>query len=445
MLSLVGRVAAALASGALQGLSPSASLTQAQLLLQATPAAVQTARDYAAQRQAQTPGITTYLNALEVQGTETRLVLEAAQHLGESTIRTIAMDRTEGLVRGQKVLDSGAPIKILVGTETLGRIMNVSAERIDERSPIKNKQFSPIHGETSEFIEMSVEQEILGGKIGLFGGAGVGKTVLIIELINNFAKSHGGYSIFAGVGNDLYHEMIESGVINLKDATSKVMPVYGQMNEPPATGLTVAEFFRDQEGQDVLLFIDNIFGFTQAGSEISALLPTLATDMEGIYVPADDLTDPAPATTFAYLDAITVLSCELAELGIYPVVDPLDSTSRIMDPNIVGSEHYDGILQDYKSLQDIISILGMDKFSKEDKLTVSRAWKIQRFLSQSFHVAEVFMGHREKMVPLKEIIKGFQKILIGEYDHLPEQAFYMVGPIEECAAKADKLAEEHSS
>uniref|UniRef100_H0VZD9 ATP synthase subunit beta n=1 Tax=Cavia porcellus TaxID=10141 RepID=H0VZD9_CAVPO len=487
MLSLVGRVAAASACGALRGLSPSASLPQPQLLLRASPAAVQPARDYAAQTSpSPKPGAATgrivavigavvdvqfdeglppILNALEVQGRDTRLVLEVAQHLGESTVRTIAMDGTEGLVRGQKVLDSGAPIKIPVGPETLGRIMNVIGEPIDERGPIKTK---------------------------LFGGAGVGKTVLIMELINNVAKAHGGYSVFAGVGertregNDLYHEMIESGVINLKDATSKVALVYGQMNEPPGararvalTGLTVAEYFRDQEGQDVLLFIDNIFRFTQAGSEVSALLgripsavgyqPTLATDMgtmqeritttkkgsitsvQAIYVPADDLTDPAPATTFAHLDATTVLSRAIAELGIYPAVDPLDSTSRIMDPNIVGSEHYDvargvqKILQDYKSLQDIIAILGMDELSEEDKLTVSRARKIQRFLSQPFQVAEVFTGHMGKLVPLKETIKGFQQILAGDYDHLPEQAFYMVGPIEEAVAKADKLAEEHAS
>nr|XP_023423474.1 ATP synthase subunit beta, mitochondrial [Cavia porcellus] len=491
MLSLVGRVAAASACGALRGLSPSASLPQPQLLLRASPAAVQPARDYAAQTSpSPKPGAATgrivavigavvdvqfdeglppILNALEVQGRDTRLVLEVAQHLGESTVRTIAMDGTEGLVRGQKVLDSGAPIKIPVGPETLGRIMNVIGEPIDERGAYQNQTF-----------------------LGLFGGAGVGKTVLIMELINNVAKAHGGYSVFAGVGertregNDLYHEMIESGVINLKDATSKVALVYGQMNEPPGararvalTGLTVAEYFRDQEGQDVLLFIDNIFRFTQAGSEVSALLgripsavgyqPTLATDMgtmqeritttkkgsitsvQAIYVPADDLTDPAPATTFAHLDATTVLSRAIAELGIYPAVDPLDSTSRIMDPNIVGSEHYDvargvqKILQDYKSLQDIIAILGMDELSEEDKLTVSRARKIQRFLSQPFQVAEVFTGHMGKLVPLKETIKGFQQILAGDYDHLPEQAFYMVGPIEEAVAKADKLAEEHAS
>uniref|UniRef100_A0A671EVD7 ATP synthase subunit beta n=1 Tax=Rhinolophus ferrumequinum TaxID=59479 RepID=A0A671EVD7_RHIFE len=496
MLGIVGRVAAASASGALRGLSSSTPIPQVQLLLRAAPAALQPAREYAAQTSPSPKagaatgrivavigavvdvqfdeGLPPILNALEVQGRETRLVLEVAQHLGESTVRTIAMDGTEGLVRGQKVLDSGAPIKIPVGPETLGRIMNVIGEPIDERGPIKTKQFAAIHAEAPEFIEMSVEQEILvtgikvvdllapyakGGKIGLFGGAGVGKTVLIMELINNVAKAH--------------------------DATSKVALVYGQMNEPPGararvalTGLTVAEYFRDQEGQDVLLFIDNIFRFTQAGSEVSALLgripsavgyqPTLATDMgtmqeritttkkgsitsvQAIYVPADDLTDPAPATTFAHLDATTVLSRAIAELGIYPAVDPLDSTSRIMDPNIVGAEHYDvargvqKILQDYKSLQDIIAILGMDELSEEDKLTVSRARKIQRFLSQPFQVAEVFTGHMGKLVPLKETIKGFQQILAGEYDHLPEQAFYMVGPIEEAVAKADKLAEEHS-
>uniref|UniRef100_A0A8D2M159 ATP synthase subunit beta n=2 Tax=Neoaves TaxID=3078114 RepID=A0A8D2M159_ZONAL len=407
------------------------------------------------------------------------------------------MDGTEGLVRGQKVLDSGAPIRIPVGPETLGRIMNVIGEPIDERGPITTKQFAAIHAEAPEFVEMSVEQEILvtgikvvdllapyakGGKIGLFGGAGVGKTVLIMELINNVAKAHGGYSVFAGVGertregNDLYHEMIESGVINLKDATSKVALVYGQMNEPPGararvalTGLTVAEYFRDQEGQDVLLFIDNIFRFTQAGSEVCAGRENhhhtqglhhlragegrTSLSIPGscaIYVPADDLTDPAPATTFAHLDATTVLSRAIAELGIYPAVDPLDSTSRIMDPNIVGPEHYDvargvqKILQDYKSLQDIIAILGMDELSEEDKLTVARARKIQRFLSQPFQVAEVFTGHMGKLVPLKETIKGFKQILAGEYDHLPEQAFYMVGPIEEAVAKAEKLAEEHA-
>jgi len=443
------------------------------------------------------------LNALEVHGRTPKLILEVAQHLGENVVRTIAMDGTEGLVRGQNVSDLGSAIMIPVGPETLGRIMNVIGEPIDERGPIKSQHMAAIHAEAPEFIDMSVEQEILvtgikvvdllapyakGGKIGLFGGAGVGKTVLIMELINNVAKAHGGYSVFAGVGertregNDLYHEMIEGGVISLKDKTSKVALVYGQMNEPPGararvalTGLTVAEYFRDKEGQDVLLFIDNIFRFTQAGSEVSALLgripsavgyqPTLATDMgqmqeritttkkgsitsvQAIYVPADDLTDPAPATTFAHLDATTVLSRAIAELGIYPAVDPLDSTSRIMDPNIIGADHYgvardvQKILQDYKSLQDIIAILGMDELSEEDKLTVSRARKIQRFLSQPFQVAEVFTGHAGKLVPLEETIRGFKKILNGELDHLPEIAFYMVGPIEEVVAKAETLAQ----
>ena len=444
------------------------------------------------------------LNALEVEGRKPRLILEVAQHLGENTVRTIAMDGTEGLVRGNVVLDTNSPIKIPVGPETLGRIINVIGEPIDERGPVVTDKYAAIHQEAPEFVEMSVEQEILvtgikvvdllapyskGGKIGLFGGAGVGKTVLIMELINNIAKAHGGYSVFAGVGertregNDLYHEMIEGGVISLKDKTSKVSLVYGQMNEPPGararvalTGLTVAEYFRDEEGQDVLLFIDNIFRFTQAGSEVSALLgripsavgyqPTLATDMgtmqeritttkkgsitsvQAIYVPADDLTDPAPATTFAHLDATTVLSRGIAELGIYPAVDPLDSTSRIMDPNVVGQEHYDvargvqKILQDYKSLQDIIAILGMDELSEEDKLTVSRARKIQRFLSQPFQVAEVFTGQAGKFVPLAETIKGFKSILSGEMDHLPEVAFYMVGHLDEVKEKAEKLAEE---
>ncbi|CAN7996358.1 unnamed protein product [Ixodes hexagonus] len=444
------------------------------------------------------------LNALEVEGRKPRLVLEVAQHLGENVVRTIAMDGTEGLVRGQKVTDTLSPIMVPVGPETLGRIMNVIGEPIDERGPIVSDKFLSIHQDAPEFVDMSVEQEILvtgikvvdllapyskGGKIGLFGGAGVGKTVLIMELINNVAKAHGGYSVFAGVGertregNDLYHEMIEGGVISLKDKTSKVSLVYGQMNEPPGararvalTGLSVAEYFRDQEGQDVLLFIDNIFRFTQAGSEVSALLgripsavgyqPTLATDMgtmqeritttkkgsitsvQAIYVPADDLTDPAPATTFAHLDATTVLSRGIAELGIYPAVDPLDSTSRIMDPNVVGQEHYDiargvqKILQDYKSLQDIIAILGMDELSEEDKLTVSRARKIQRFLSQPFQVAEVFTGQAGKFVPINETISGFNQILKGELDHLPEVAFYMVGPIEEVHEKAEKLAAE---
>merc|ERR1712177_68018 len=428
-------------------------------------------------------GLPEILNALTVVGREPKLILEVAQHLGENTVRTIAMDGTEGLVRGNVVEDEGLPISIPVGQETLGRIINVIGDPIDE---------------------MSVEQEILvtgikvvdllapyckGGKIGLFGGAGVGKTVLIMELINNVAKAHGGFSVFAGVGertregNDLYHEMIEGGVISLKDSSSKVALVYGQMNEPPGararvalTGLTVAEYFRDQEGQDVLLFIDNIFRFTQAGSEVSALLgripsavgyqPTLATDMGGmqeritttrkgsitsvqaVYVPADDVTDPAPATTFAHLDATTVLDRSIAELGIYPAVDPLDSTSRIMDPNIIGMEHYEvargvqKILQDYKSLQDIIAILGMDELSEEDKLTVSRARKIERFLSQPFQVAEVFTGHAGKLVTMEQTIAGFKEILSGKYDHLPEVAFYMVGHIDEVVTKAERLAAE---
>uniref|UniRef100_A0A194AL63 ATP synthase subunit beta n=1 Tax=Pinctada fucata TaxID=50426 RepID=A0A194AL63_PINFU len=446
------------------------------------------------------------LNALEVKNRKPRLILEVAQHLGENTVRTIAMDGTEGVVRGMECIDSGFPIRIPVGPATLGRIINVIGEPIDERGPVQTDKLLPIHAEAPEFVEMSVEQEILetgikvvdllapyakGGKIGLFGGAGVGKTVLIMELINNVAKAHGGYSVFAGVGertregNDLYHEMITSKVISLTDDTSKVSLVYGQMNEPPGararvalTGLTVAEYFRDQEGQDVLLFIDNIFRFTQAGSEVSALLgripsavgyqPTLATDMgtmqeritttkkgsitsvQAIYVPADDLTDPAPATTFAHLDATTVLSRGISELGIYPAVDPLDSTSRILDPNVVGQEHYrvargvQKILQDFRSLQDIIAILGMDELSEEDKLTVTRARKIQRFLSQPFQVAEVFTGSAGKYVPLKETILGFQQILQGDYDHLPEVAFYMVGNIEEVVQKAERLAEEQS-
>merc|ERR1712226_414197 len=444
------------------------------------------------------------LNSLEVQGHENRLVLEVAQHMGENTVRTIAMDGTEGLVRGQKVIDTGSPITIPVGPKTLGRIMNVIGDPIDERGPLNAKRSLPIHQDAPDFVEMSVEAEILetgikvvdllapyakGGKIGLFGGAGVGKTVLIMELINNVAKAHGGYSVFAGVGegtregNDLYHEMITSRVISLDDDSSKVSLVYGQMNEPPGararvalSGLTVAEYFRDQEGQDVLLFIDNIFRFTQAGSEVSALLgripsavgyqPTLATDMgtmqeritttkkgsitsvQAIYVPADDLTDPSPATTFAHLDATPVLSRSVAERGIYPAVDPLDSTSRIMDPNVIGAEHYgvargvQKILQDYKSLQDIIAILGMDELSEEDKLTVARARKIQRFLSQPFQVAEVFTDHAGKLVTMEQTIEGFTEILAGKYDHLPEVAFYMVGDISEVETKAERLAAE---
>jgi len=447
------------------------------------------------------------LNALEVQGFHTRLVLEVAQHLGENTVRTIAMDATEGLVRGAEVEDTGNPIMVPVGPETLGRIINVIGEPIDERGPIGEKTRLPIHRTAPTMTEQGVGNEILvtgikvvdllapyakGGKIGLFGGAGVGKTVVIMELINNVAQGHGGYSVFAGVGertregNDLYKEMIEGGVIviNEKDTVgSKAALVYGQMNEPPGararvglTGLTVAEYFRDVEGQDVLLFVDNIFRFTQACSEVSALLgripsavgyqPTLATDLgalqeritstlkgsitsvQAIYVPADDLTDPAPATTFAHLDASTVLSRHISELGIYPAVDPLDSNSRMMDPLIVGHEHYDiarqtqGILQDYKGLQDIIAILGMDELSEDDKITVARARKIQKFMSQPFHVAEIFTGIDGKLVSLKDTIAGFKAILSGEYDDLPEGAFYMVGGIEDVQAKAAKMAAE---
>jgi len=444
------------------------------------------------------------LTALECKIGENRLVLEVAQHLGESSVRTIAMDGTEGLKRGEEVTDTGDPIKVPVGPETLGRIMNVIGEPIDQKGPVKTKESWPIHRPAPTFTEQSTETEILvtgikvvdllapyakGGKIGLFGGAGVGKTVIIMELINNIAKAHGGFSVFAGVGertregNDLYHEMIESGVIKPDGEGSKAALVYGQMNEPPGarsrvglTGLTVAEYFRDKEGQDVLFFVDNIFRFTQAGSEVSALLgripsavgyqPTLATDMgnlqeritttnkgsitsvQAIYVPADDLTDPAPATSFAHLDATTVLSRQIAELGIYPAVDPLDSTSRILDPRIVGDEHYrvarevQKILQTYKSLQDIIAILGMDELSEEDKLTVARARKIQRFLSQPFFVAEVFTGSPGKLVDLESTIKGFDAICKGEYDHLPEAAFYMVGTIEEAVEKAEKMAKE---
>merc|ERR1711923_608295 len=447
-------------------------------------------------------GLPEILNALDVAERSPRLVLEVAQHLGENTVRTIAMDGTEGLIRGQEVLDTGSPIMIPVGAETLGRIINVIGDPIDERGPIATDKRQAIHAEAPEFEDMSVEQEILvtgikvvdllppyakGGKIGLFGGAGVGKTVLIMELINNVAKAHGGYSVFAGVGertregNDLYHEMIEGGVISLKDKTSKVALVYGQMNEPPGararvalSGLIVAEYFRDQEGQDVLLFIDNIFRFTQAGSEVSALLgripsavgyqPTLATDMgqmqeritttkkgsitsvQAIYVPADDLTDPSPATTFSHLDATTVLSRAIAELGFYPAVDPLESTSRIMDPHVVGDVHYDTaaavkkILQDYKSLQDIIAILGMGELSQEERLVVARARKIQRFLSQPFQVAETFTGTPGVYVSLKNTILGFNRILDGELDDIPENAFYMVGDIDEVLQKAEASA-----
>ena len=444
------------------------------------------------------------LNALECNNQGKRLVLEVAQHLGEGTVRTVAMDSTDGLVRGHEVTDTGAPISVPVGPETLGRIINVIGEPVDERGPVNTKVKFPIHRAAPEFAEQSTESEILvtgikvidllapyakGGKIGLFGGAGVGKTVLIMELINNVAKAHGGYSVFAGVGertregNDLYHEMMESKVIVPDGPGSKVALVYGQMNEPPGararvglTGLTLAEYFRDEEGQDVLFFVDNIFRFTQAGSEVSALLgripsavgyqPTLATDMgnlqeritttkkgsitsvQAIYVPADDLTDPAPATSFAHLDATTVLSRQIAELGIYPAVDPLDSTSRMLDPRVVGEEHYkvardvQRVLQTYKSLQDIIAILGMDELSEEDKLVVSRARKIQRFLSQPFHVAEVFTGSPGVLVSLADTIKGFKGIVEGKYDDLPESAFYMVSTIESVIEKAKKLAAE---
>ena len=443
------------------------------------------------------------LNALETENNGNRLVLEVAQHLGESTVRAVAMDATEGLVRGAKVADLGGPIAVPVGNETLGRILNVVGDPVDEKGPVKASEKRPIHQPAPEFSEQSTETEILvtgikvidllapyakGGKIGLFGGAGVGKTVLIMELINNIAKVHSGFSVFAGVGertregNDLYHEMIESGVINTDDLTkSKVSLVYGQMNEPPGarqrvalTGLTIAEQFRDQSGTDVLFFVDNIFRFTQAGSEVSALLgripsavgyqPTLATDMgalqeritstttgsitsvQAIYVPADDLTDPAPATSFAHLDANTVLSRAISELGIYPAVDPLDSSSRLLDPLVVGDEHYQvarevqSILQRYKSLQDIIAILGMDELSEEDKLIVGRARKIQRFLSQPFDVAKVFTGSDGVQVPLDVTIDSFKRVAAGEFDHLPEAAFYMVGGIEDVIAKAEELA-----
>ncbi len=443
------------------------------------------------------------LNALETENQGNKLILEVAQHLGENAVRTIAMDSTEGLVRGHDVRDTGGPISVPVGPETLGRILNVIGEPVDERGPVQSKLTYPIHRPAPAYIDQSTDAEILitgikvvdllapyakGGKIGLFGGAGVGKTVLIMELINNVAKTHGGYSVFAGVGertregNDLYHEMIDSKVINL-DGDSKAALVYGQMNEPPGararvglTGLTLAEYFRDEEGQDVLFFVDNIFRFTQAGSEVSALLgripsavgyqPTLATDMgtlqeritttkkgsitsvQAIYVPADDLTDPAPATSFSHLDATTVLSRQIAELGIYPAVDPLDSTSRILEPGVVGEEHYEvarrvqETLQTYKSLQDIIAILGMDELSEEDKLTVARARKIQRFLSQPFDVAEVFTGSPGVQVPLEETIRGFKGLVDGEYDHLPEAAFYMVGTIDKAIEKAQRMAAE---
>lgn len=442
------------------------------------------------------------LNALEAMNGDKKLILEVAQQLGENAVRTIAMDVTDGLFRGQEVIDTGRMIEVPVGRQMLGRIINVIGEPVDERGPINSDLKYPIHRSAPKFVEQSTESEILvtgikvvdllapyakGGKIGLFGGAGVGKTVLIEELINNIAKAHGGFSVFAGVGertregNDLYHEMIESGVIDPKGDKSKAALVYGQMNEPPGararvalTGLTLAEYFRDVEHQDVLLFVDNIFRFTQAGSEVSALLgrtpsavgyqPTLATDMgelqeritstvkgsitsvQAIYVPADDLTDPAPATSFSHLDATTVLNRKISELGIYPAVDPLDSTSRMLSPLIVGEEHYrvarevQRILQTYKSLQDIIAIMGMDELSEEDKLVVARARKIQRFLSQPFHVAEVFTGLKGKFVDLADTIKGFGAIIAGECDELPESAFYMVGTIEEAFEKAKKEA-----
>ena len=443
------------------------------------------------------------LNSIVTQNNGKQLVLEVAQHLGENTVRAVAMDATEGLVRGQEVTDTGGPIMVPVGNATLGRILNVVGEPVDEGGPVAATETRSIHQDAPAFSEQATESVLLetgikvidllapyakGGKIGLFGGAGVGKTVLIMELINNIAKVHSGFSVFAGVGertregNDLYHEMIESKVItpdNLED--SKVALVYGQMNEPPGarmrvalTGLTLAEQFRDQSGTDVLFFVDNIFRFTQAGSEVSALLgripsavgyqPTLATDMgtmqeritstkagsitsvQAVYVPADDLRDPAPATSFAHLDATTVLSRAISEIGIYPAVDPLDSNSRLMDPSIVGEEHYNvardvqGILQRYKSLQDIIAILGMDELSEEDKLTVTRARKIQRFLSQPFDVAKVFTGSDGKQVPLEETIQSFKAVVAGEYDHLPEGAFYMVGGIDEVIEKANKMA-----
>ena len=444
------------------------------------------------------------LNALTVKVGDKVVVLEVAQHLGESSVRTIAMDSSDGMSRGDEVIDTGKQIQVPVGPETLGRIMNVTGDPVDERGDIKSAESWGIHRDAPDFVNQATETEILvtgikvvdllapysrGGKIGLFGGAGVGKTVIIMELINNVAKAHGGYSVFAGVGertregNDLYHEMIESGVIDLEGDKSKCALVYGQMNEPPGararvalTGLTQAEYFRDQEGKDVLFFVDNIFRFTQAGSEVSALLgripsavgyqPTLATDMgqlqeritstdkgsitsvQAIYVPADDLTDPAPATSFAHLDATTVLSRQIAELGIYPAVDPLDSTSRILDARILGEKHYNvarnvqSVLQTYKSLQDIIAILGMDELSEDDKLTVARARKIQRFMSQPFFVAEVFTGTPGKYVELEDTINGFDAICKGEYDHLPEAAFYMVGTIEEAVKKAEKMAED---
>ena len=442
------------------------------------------------------------LDALKTMAGDQEVVLEVAQHLGENTVRCIAMDTTDGMTRGQEVTATGQPIAVPVGRGVLGRIMDVNGRPIDERGAVDASANWPIHRAAPELVDQATEAEVLetgikvidllepyakGGKIGLFGGAGVGKTVLIQELINNIAKGHGGYSVFAGVGertregNDLYHEMIDSGVINLEDDSSKVALVYGQMNEPPGararvalTGLTQAEYFRDEEGQDVLFFVDNIFRFTQAGSEVSALLgripsavgyqPTLATDMgamqeritstnkgsitsvQAVYVPADDLTDPAPATTFAHLDATTVLNRAISEKGIYPAVDPLDSTSRILDPRVIGDEHYEtarnvqSILQQYKALQDIIAILGMDELSEDDKKVVARARRIERFLSQPFHVAEVFTGFPGMYVKLEDTVRSFKAIVDGEYDHLPEAAFYMVGTIEDAVAKAEKMA-----
>merc|ERR1712137_1293816 len=511
MLGAAGRTAGGLVkqavkAGNVQQILPAASVSQRNFSVSAPAAALpkgQVVSVIGAVVDVQfEDGLPEILNALEVENRTPKLILEVAQHLGENTVRTIAMDGTEGLVRGNVVNDTGNPIMIPVGPETLGRIINVVGDPIDERGPIETDKRQAIHAEAPEFQEMSVEQEILvtgikvvdllapyakGGKIGLFGGAGVGKTVLIMELINNVAKAHGGYSVFAGVGertregNDLYHEMIEGGVISLKDKTSKVALVYGQMNEPPGararvalTGLTVAEYFRDQEGQDVLLFIDNIFRFTQAGSEVSALLgripsavgyqPTLATDLaqlqeritttqkgsitsvQAVYVPADDLTDPAPATTFAHLDATTVLSRQIAELGIYPAVDPLDSTSRMLDPSIVGQNHYNvaratqKILQNYKNLQDIIAILGMDELSEDDKLTVMRARKVQRFMSQPFFVAEIFTGTAGAFVDLETTINDFEEVLSGSCDDIPENAFYMIGGMADVKEKAAKLA-----
>merc|ERR1712060_642640 len=444
------------------------------------------------------------LNALEVQETDHRLVLEVAQHLGGNNVRTIALDSTEGLVRGQPVVDTDSPIKVPVGHETLGRIINVIGEPIDERGPIETDKFRPIHREAPSFVDQGAGADMLvtgikvidllgpyakGGKIGLFGGAGVGKTVLIMELINNVAKLHGGFSVFAGVGertregNDLYYEMIESGVIRIDGEGSKAALVYGQMNEPPGararvglTGLTIAEYFRDEEGKDVLLFVDNIFRFTQACSEVSALLgripsavgyqPTLATDMgalqeritttragsitsvQAVYVPADDLTDPAPATTFAHLDATTVLSRDLTALGIYPAVDPLDSTSRMLDPSVVGQVHYNcsrgvqKLIQDYRSLQDIIAILGMDDLSEEDKMTVARARKVERFLSQPFHMSEVFSGKKGLFVDLSDTIEGFSELLSGGGDEYPENAFYMTGNLKLAFEQGKRIAAE---